>query len=192
MNTAAAHLLSAVALSWCGLSLVQAQTRPQELHPALSAAGLSGQATMTFLGFQIYQAKLWVTSDFVASGYEQGAFALELSYLRDFKGVDIAKRSIAEMRRQADMSLAQEADWLLQMEALFPNVKAGDRITGVNQPNIGAAFWFNGHRLGEVRDPAFAKRFFGIWLAPHTSQPQLRRALLTHTPPSTTPTGTTP
>jgi hypothetical protein len=88
------------------------------------------------------------------------------------------------------MSLAQEAAWLQQMETLFPNVKAGDRITGVNQPRMGAAFWLNGRGLGEVRDPDFAKRFFGIWLAPHTSQPQLRRALLAQAP--TPPAGTTP
>jgi hypothetical protein len=27
-------------------------------------------------------------------------------------------------------------------------------------------------------DPAFAERFFGIWLAPQTSEPALREALL--------------
>ena len=32
--------------------------------------------------------------------------------------------------------------------------------------------------IGDVRDPLFAKLFFGIWLSPQTSEPQLRRALL--------------
>ena len=64
------------------------------------------------------------------------------------------------------------------MRALFPDVKKGDRITGVHQSATGAVFWSNGRLLGEVRDPQFAKLFFGIWLSPQTSQPQLRRALL--------------
>lgn len=64
------------------------------------------------------------------------------------------------------------------MRALFPDVKTGDRITGVHQPGTGAVFWSNSRRLGEVRDPAFARQFFGIWLSAQTSEPQLRRALL--------------
>jgi len=64
------------------------------------------------------------------------------------------------------------------MRALFPDVKAGDVITGVHQPAMGVVFWCNGRLLGEVRDPLFARLFFGIWLSPQTSEPQLRSALL--------------
>jgi hypothetical protein len=40
------------------------------------------------------------------------------------------------------------------------------------------AFLLNGRPLGEVRDPDFARVFFGIWLSPRTSEPALREALL--------------
>ena len=133
---------------------------------------------MRFWGFEVYQASLWVAPGFVDTSYEHSAFALELTYLRDFTGADIAKRSLAEMRRQTPLTLAQESTWEHQMRALFPDVKAGDRITGLNQPATGAVFWRNGRLLGEVRDPVFARQFFGIWLSPQTSEPQLRRALL--------------
>jgi len=157
---------------------VRAQPLPQELRPALPAASLSGQARLKFWGFDVYQATLWVAPGFSARAYEQSAFALELSYLRDFKGADIARRSVVEMRRQAPMAQAQEADWENRMRALFPDVKAGDVITGVHQPAMGVVFWCNGRLLGEVRDPLFARLFFGIWLSPQTSEPQLRSALL--------------
>jgi len=98
---------------------------------------------MRFWGFEVYQASLWVTPGFSAAGYAQSPFALELTYLRDFKGADIAKRSIAEMRRQAPLSSAQESAWETQMRTLFPDVKIGDRITGVHQPGLGAVFWHN-------------------------------------------------
>jgi hypothetical protein len=169
----------------------QAQSLPQELRLTVPAATLSGQAKMTVWGFEVYQATLWVAPGFAESRYEQSRFALELSYLRDFKGADIARRSIAEMRRQAPLTAAQEADWESQMRALFPDVKAGDQITGVHQPGTGAVFWSNGRVLGEVRDPAFAKQFFGIWLSPQTSEPQLRRALLAQAQ-AQSPAGNTP
>lgn len=156
----------------------RAQALPPELRAALPVAKLSGQAKLSFWGFEVYQATLWVAPGFVDTAYAQSAFALELAYLRDFKGADIARRSIAEMRRQAPMGAALEARWEAQMRALFPDVNTGDRITGVHQPRTGAVFWSNGRLLGEIRDPAFAQLFFGIWLAPQTSEPQLRQALL--------------
>lgn len=176
-NAAACAVLAAAGC----LPGVSAQALPQELRPSLPSASLSGQARFRFWGFEVYQATLWVAPGFAGLGYEQSPFALELAYLRDFKGADIAKRSIAEMRRQASitpMTPAQETAWENQMRALFPDVSAGDRITGLNQPATGAVFWSNGRLIGEVRDPLFAKLFFGIWLSPQTSEPQLRRALL--------------
>ena len=157
---------------------MHAQALSQELRPAVPAASLSGQATLRVWGFEVYQASLWVAPDFVDTAYAQSAFALELAYRRDFKGADIARRSIAEMRRLAAIGAEQETRWEAQMRALFPDVKTGDRITGVNQPRTGAVFWSNGRLLGEIRDPVFAQLFFGIWLAPKTSEPQLRQALL--------------
>ena len=177
MNNVAACALLAGAAGLFGTNSL-AQILPQELRLAVPAATLSGQAKMKFWGFEVYQATLWVAPGFTESSYEQSAFALDLSYLREFKGADIAKRSIAEMRRQSAMTPAQETAWENQMRALFPDVKSGERITGVNQPAAGAVFWSNGRLLGEVRDTAFAKQFFGIWLSPRTSEPELRRALL--------------
>jgi hypothetical protein len=163
-----------------GLLLLQSQAAalPPELQADLPLALLSGQASMRFWGFEVYQATLWVAPGFVDSAYEQSAFALELAYRRDFKGADIAARSIAEMRRQTPLQAELHARWEARMRALFPDVKAGDRITGVHLPGTGAQFWRNGRRLGEIRDSTFAKLFFGIWLAPQTSEPQLRQALL--------------
>ncbi len=183
MKKAIACAIVAAAAGLLGLQSL-AQPLPQELRPVVPAATLLGQARMKFWGFEVYQATLWVAPGFAAATYPQSSFALELSYLRDFKGADIAKRSIAEMRRQASMTPAQEAAWEGQMRALFPDVKAGDRITGVNQPAEGAVFWSNGRLLGAVRDRAFAEQFFGIWLAAQTSEPQMRLALLAQAKPA--------
>lgn len=173
-----------IALGLCcvGLGLppaaLQAEPLPPELRPGLPDASLSGQAMLRFWGLEVYQATLWVAPGFAEASYTQAAFALELRYRRDFKGGDIAARSLAEMRRQSPLSEAQASAWGQRMRELFPDVQTGDRLTGLHQPAQGAVFWRNGRWLGEVRDPLFAQRFFGIWLSPSTSEPGLRRALL--------------
>jgi hypothetical protein len=64
------------------------------------------------------------------------------------------------------------------MRRIFPDVKDGDRLAGLHLPGEGARFWLNGRPAGAVTDPEFSRLFFGIWLAPTTSEPALRLALL--------------
>jgi hypothetical protein len=101
-----------------------------------------------------------------------------LQYLRKLEGTAIASRSIDEMRRVGSFSDAQAQSWLTAMRELFPDVRQGERITGLNLPGVGAEFWFNGQRVGVVKDPAFARLFFGIWLDERTSEPKMRAQLL--------------
>lgn len=150
---------------------------PAEVAQAQPQARLNGRSTLRFFGLDIYEARLWAAPDFSLSRYAQQPFALELEYRRSLSGKLIAQRSMVEMRRQGDISAAQGTQWQERMEALFPDVKAGDRITGEYTPDTGARFWFNGRLLGEVRDAQFARLFFGIWLSPQTSEPQARCAL---------------
>lgn len=163
---------------------VWATSLPAELRVALPTAALAGQAKLSFWGFEVYQASLWVAPGFTASAYAEHGFALELQYLRDFAGADIAKRSLTEMARQAPISASQARRWDEQMRALFPDVKAGERLTGIHLSGVGARFVFNGRVVGEVADAEFARLFFGIWLSPQTSEPKLRLALLQQLTPA--------
>lgn len=163
---------------------VWATSLPAELRVALPTAALAGQAKLTFWGFEVYQASLWVAPGFTAAAYADHGFALELTYLRDFAGADIAKRSLAEMARQAPINANQATRWGAQMGALFPDVKAGERLTGIHLPGVGARFVFNGQPLGDIADAEFARLFFGIWLSPQTSEPKLRLALLQQVAPA--------
>ncbi len=127
-------------------------------------------------GFEVYDARLWTQPGFSVQQYTAHPFALELSYLRSFEGLAIAKRSLDEMHKVGNISERQEKDWLKAMSEIFPNVRKGDRLVGVYKPNEGAEFWFQQRRLGVVMDPQFAKLFFGIWLHEATSAPAIRQA----------------
>lgn len=149
-----------------------------ELQDLLPGNRLIGKTRLTVWGFQVYDARLWATSTFRADRLASQPFALELSYLRDFTNIDIAERSLQEMRRSASISEEQAKSWTTEMLRVVPNVKKGDRIMGLHRPGESAAFFVNGKANGEIRDAEFARLFFGIWLSPKTSEPQMRSALL--------------
>lgn len=145
---------------------------------AVPEARLSGQSLFRYFGFSVYIAKLWIGPGFKAADFASHPLALDLEYQRDFAGADIADRSLSEMKRVGGFSDAQGAAWLAQMKQAFPDVKKGERLTGVLVPGSGARFLHNGKPVADIKDAEFARRFFGIWLAPTTSEPALRTALL--------------
>jgi len=147
-------------------------------HPQLPGSRLRGQAQLRLLGLGIYQARLWALPGFRADLALDQPVVLELTYLREFQGSSIAQRSLDEMRRAGPLGEAQAQRWLAEMRRLFPDVRPGDRIAGLHLPGQGARFWQDGRPLGEVADAEFGRRFFGVWLAPTTSQPAMRLSLL--------------
>lgn len=137
-----------------------------------------GEGRLRFFGMAIYDAVLWRGAQWSASTPLGQPLALELRYLRSLSGQRIAQRSLDEMRRQPDFDATKASDWLAQMQALFPDVTDGDRIVGAYWPGEGLEFWVNGRWAGRVTDPVLARLFMGIWLAPQTSEAQLRERLL--------------
>jgi len=158
-------------------ALAQQPQLPAEVAAALPQARWRGTAAMRFFGLHIYDARLWSAAPVADDGASQ-PLALELIYARGLVGEQIASRSIKEMKGIGPFSEAQSARWLAAMTQLFPDVKSGDRITGVQQPGQGTRFYFNGTLRGEVADADFTRLFFGIWLSPKTSEPRLRTQLL--------------
>ena len=149
-----------------------------ELNELLPSYRLIGKQRLTYWGFQVYDARLWALPGFKRDNIAGQPFALELAYLRDFDAIDVAERSITEMRRSATITEAQAKNWIADMVRVYPDFKKGDRVTGINKPGVGAAYLVNGKSTGEIRDVEFARLFFGIWLSPKTSEPKLRSALL--------------
>ncbi len=149
-----------------------------EVVANLPEARWSGGARLRYLGFDVYDAQLWVAPGFRASQYGQHRLSLSLTYLRALRGRAIAERSLTEMHRQRPLTPDQNSRWLSAMQATFVDVAASDRLTGLHQPAQGATFWLNGRPLGSISDASFSQRFFGIWLEPGSSEPGLRRSLL--------------
>lgn len=138
-----------------------------------------GQGELRFLGLKIYNAKLYAeqpsASQTRTALYGQ-PFALRLTYARSLKGLDIAKRSEKEMARLMGRDLPQP--WAEALQRLFPDVQAGDEITGIHLPQKGARFYLNGRLIGTLENLELSQSFFDIWLSEQTREPSLRASLL--------------
>lgn len=187
----AGPLLLTLAVGWMPAADVHAngEPPPSAAAPADAASALLpgamvvGTGTLRFLGMVVYDARLLAAPGWHAGALGRQPVVLELTYQRRFRGADIARRSLEEMRRPGPLPAAAEAAWLSAMQRLFPDVQPGDRIAGLWQPGVGARFVLTRadgriQPLGAIDDATFAERFFGIWLAPTTSEPGLRQALL--------------
>lgn len=157
---------------------VHASAPDLSFSTALQNKQVVGSARLRVWGFDVYDMRLKAGPGFDPARFADGPLALELSYLRNLKGPDIAERSLDEMGNLETIAPAQAELWLGAMRNLFPDVKKGDRLAGIHQPGRGAVFYFNDQLLGEVADPRFSRLFFGIWLSPKTSQPAMRETLL--------------
>ncbi len=159
-------------------------TVPAEVGAAFTTPALQGQGRLRFLGLRVYDALLWVPAGqpLMVDNWAQ-PLALEIRYHRALQGQQIAERSLQEMQRQGALDEATAQRWLQAMRGHFPDVEAGSRITGLNLPGVGARFFVDGRLKGTVGELEFARRFFGIWLSPQTSDQRLRAALLGQAPP---------
>jgi hypothetical protein len=145
------------------------------LVPNLEA---KGGGEMTFMTLSVYNAYFYCVDRARCRWSPEQPFALQLVYHRSLVGAKIAERSVEEIAKLGFGTPDQRARWGTLMKEFFVDVVDGDRITGLNLPASGARFYYNGKMIGEIQDREFANAFFGIWLDPRTSEPALRKSLL--------------
>ena len=172
-----ARILALAALC-AGISHAQPPSAPEpgvHIRALIPAAQLVGAGRYTWFGFHAYDAALYADGGRYT---DKAGFALELTYARNFKGSAIAERSIGEIGK---LGFGQESEldqWRSTLAQIFPDVKPGDRLTGVS-PALGPAqFFHNGRAIGSLDDDKLRRAFFAIWLDARTSAPDLRARLL--------------
>lgn len=167
---------------WRNLAAVAALSISLAQQAAANIEGfaLQGSGTLHWFGIKIYEARLFAPNPLDPAQLPSNAFALELTYARDFSGSSITDLSNEEIKRLGFGSAEMRQRWQQRMQLVFPNVRAGDRIRAVHRPGTGVSFFHNDKPIGAIEDPEFARAFFGIWLDPRTAKPSLRRELLGH------------
>jgi hypothetical protein len=154
---------------------IEAPPLPSQVLALVPNLKVQGGGELKFFGISVYDGYYWSPT----RGWTQdGPFALDLHYHRALDGAKIAERSVSEIAKLGYGSLEQRARWGEEMRRMFPDVRRGDRLTGVNLPGGIVRYFHNGKSIGEIADPGFARAFFAIWLDPKTSDVDFRQALL--------------
>lgn len=164
------YFISALVLFWLSMPVYA-----KDLGEFIEQPQLVGKARLTMYFFDIYDATLIAPQGKFTS---EKPFALELTYLRDFDGEEIASRSVDEMRKLGMKDEVKLAKWYQEMNDIFPNVKENETITGIVDEQQISHFYIDDQLLGHVHDKEFSKWFFSIWLSEDTSEPKMRKRLL--------------
>ena len=167
----------AAVLVLAALSAFALDAPPLPEAAAREAQGVSprGSFRFRFLALHVYDATLWTRGG--GASLEE-PHVLDIRYAMDIAGRDLARRSVEEMRKQGQRDAAKLARWEKEMERIFPDIRAGDRLVGLHVPGVEARFHSQRGSIGSVADPEFARAFFAIWLDPRTSEPRMRARLL--------------
>jgi hypothetical protein len=154
---------------------IEAPPLPSQVLALAPNLKVQGGGELKFFGISVYDGYYWSPT----RGWTQdGPFALDLHYHRALDGAKIAERSVSEIAKLGYGTLEQRVRWGEEMRRMFPDVRRGDRLTGVNLPGGIVRYFHNGKSIGEIADPGFARAFFAIWLDPKTSDVDFRQALL--------------
>ena len=143
----------------------------------LPNAKLVGQGEFRWFVFDIYTARLWSTQ----VPFDVNApFALALTYHRHITSDEFVKSSMGEIKRIFGSTWSAEKlqKWEKELTHVFPDVHAGDQLTGVYLPERGCIFFDKNRRLAKIDDPQLAQAFFAIWLDKRTRDKSLRANLL--------------
>ena len=140
----------------------------------LNDLSLKGKASLHYFIWHIYDIYLYTNNGFSF----ENTFHLIIEYKRNLYGNKIADRSAEEIRHLGFRDEIKLAKWHAQMEDIFPDVKNGDRLTGIYQPDSYTLFLKNGEEIGRINDIEFGRWFFGIWLNERTREPEVRKLLI--------------
>ncbi len=158
-------------VSFSGVTIASNAHNQSLVTKNISQVESLGQGRMTYWGFTLYDAKLF------ASKEPKGGIALDIHYLRKFESKALVKQTLEELKNLG-VSDTQRAEWADPLAKAFKTVQEGDSITAIKKPQGSTQFFYNGQFVSEISGESFSQAFFGIWLHPKTSAPQLRKVLL--------------
>lgn len=158
---------------------------PTNFPAAYSTNGLTlnqvGTAHLKWAGMlSLYDAALYLAPDAPpARVLEDVPKRLEIVYLRGLsRDILIEAGGKALARHLTPAELAPLRERVARIDALYQDVKAGDRYTLTYLPGVGTELARNGAHQGLIPGADFASAYFAIWLGPRCPRPDVRDALL--------------
>jgi len=144
----------------------------REVKPDLKPVGA---ATLHWFSLHVYDIALYAQE---AAYTTNSTAVLSIRYNISIKHQRLLDTTRKEWVRLGKGESAQRAQWIKQLDLLWPDLKPDDRLTAFMRQNGPTQFYFGDRLLGEVPDPAFGPAFFAIWLDAKCRYPEVRNGLL--------------
>lgn len=143
-----------------------------------------GQAEFSYLFWDVYSSALFSELMEVETEHELSAqnLALVIRYQRDIKGKRLVEVTKEQWEKQ-QYSHVEMAQWLTELQRIYPDVTEGDSLAFVVRHKQGQFYFKSNHaseweKIGMLFSSTFANAFLAIWLGEETEYPQQRRQLL--------------
>ncbi len=133
---------------------------------------LVGQASLTVLWFDVYDARLETLNGKFES--VDKPLRLTLDYKRDIDRDDLLKETTKQLKPFTSVQKRQA--WIAQLRGIWPNIRKGDQLIFQSSPSK-SGFIYNGSWIGGVDDSEFTSGFVQIWLSDESEYPRLARQL---------------
>ena len=145
-------------------------TAASPLTSVLPGAELRGAATLRYLGFPLYNARLFTKG---GAPLNWGAdFGLELTYLRNLTQNDLVEGTMRELKRTGGPLAVRD-----KLNACLADVAKGDSYLAITQGPDQIGFWRNGARSCTLSHPRITARFMGVFLGDNTRSKSFTRRL---------------
>lgn len=160
---------------------IEKVTFPESAQAGPVTLSLHNAALLRYLKvIKAYVAALYlpegVTPDLVLSDVPK---RLELYYFVSIKGPDFGKGAQPTLERnQTPAELARLRARIDRINAVYRDVKPGDRYALTYLPGRGTELALNGAPLVVIEGADFAAAYFGIWLGREPIDEKLKRGLL--------------
>ncbi len=160
---------------------VEGVTFQESVSIANKQVPIRGAALLRWLNiFKVYVAALYLPeSDAPNDALADIPKRLEISYLVSIPGPDFGKgaEAILERNNSSD-ALARLRDRIDQLNAVYRDVKPGDRYALTYVPGQGTELSYNGQPLITIEGADFAAAYFGIWLGNDPIDQEMRSRLI--------------
>ncbi len=180
----------------CTTSLLLALTLPPLTAQALTVENVTFADSITISGTPVplrnaallrylkfikaYVAALYVPEDIKSEEVLSDVpKRLEINYLVSIKGPDFGKGAEPTLQlNQTPAELAKLRSRIDRINAIYRDVKPGDRYALTYLPGRGTELALNGTPLTVIEGADFAAAYFGIWLGQNSIDDRLKRDLL--------------
>lgn len=151
-----------------------AAEKPPEIASYIEAEEPVGTSKLRKLLLHVYDASFWSDS----GGWKAAPYALTITYAMGFSPEELSERTRDEMKIVSSLTDNELDSFEQALRSIYPEVKAGDRITALALDAGTTVFYHNGKETGRVVQPDFGPAFFGIWLSEKSSEPDMQKELL--------------